>query len=78
MGPDVVTLIVGEEPRRRKYTVHKNLLRECGGILETVCGDKGPGNDTVMLNNEDPDALKLFINLIYSNVIAGEPTHSVF
>ncbi|EKD17296.1 uncharacterized protein L3040_008940 [Drepanopeziza brunnea f. sp. 'multigermtubi'] len=73
MGSEVVTLVVGRDYRRKTYTIHKNLLRECGGMYDALCQDIGPGYDTVMLNNEDPDALKLFINYIYSEEIPAIP-----
>lgn len=71
MGSEVITLLIGEQPHAVPYTVHKNLLRDCGGIFKEMCDNTAPGA-TVALKTENPEVFKLFIDYIYSDKAPGE------
>ncbi|KAL2072710.1 hypothetical protein VTL71DRAFT_12053 [Oculimacula yallundae] len=68
LGHEVLTLIVGQEPRAESFAVHKNLLRDLGGYFMGVCNES-PSGARVLMPIEDPDVIKLLIDYVYSSVL---------
>lgn len=66
MGSEVITLIIGEAPEQKRYTIHKNLLRDCGGVFQDMC-DKETTGRPLTLKNERPEVFKLLVDYCYSS-----------
>ncbi|PBP17317.1 hypothetical protein BUE80_DR011952 [Diplocarpon rosae] len=71
MGSDVLTLIIGEESSKHHFTLHKNLLAECGGMFLEICNETTSGQ-TVAFEAER-DAFKLFVDYLYSDNVPAVP-----
>ncbi len=71
MGSEILTLLIGEQSNAVQYTVHKNLLRDCGGMFTEMCDNTAPGA-TVAFKAENPEVFNLFITYLYSDKVPGK------
>ncbi|KAH6709082.1 hypothetical protein BKA61DRAFT_677984 [Leptodontidium sp. MPI-SDFR-AT-0119] len=68
LGYEVLTIVVGKEPRIEPFAVHKNMLRDLGGVFTQMCAES-PSGTKVNLKNEDPEVFKLLIDYAYTEEI---------
>ncbi|KAH7363921.1 hypothetical protein BKA65DRAFT_389525, partial [Rhexocercosporidium sp. MPI-PUGE-AT-0058] len=68
LGYEVLTLVVGVEPRVEPFAVHKNMLRDLGGKFTQMCVDS-PSGTKVLLKHEDPEVFKLLLDYAYTDEI---------
>ncbi|KAK0119332.1 hypothetical protein ONS95_008174 [Cadophora gregata] len=74
LGYEIVTLVVGKDPATEPFAVHKNILRDVGGMFVKMC-EESPNGSNVRMPEEDPEVIKLLIDYAYSDEL---PMVSVF
>ncbi|CZT09947.1 hypothetical protein WAI453_007128 [Rhynchosporium graminicola] len=65
LGYEILTLVVGQDPKTETLAVHTNVLRELGGYFSQMCNE--PDASRIILTNEHPEVVKLLIEFAYSN-----------
>ncbi|CAL3961982.1 unnamed protein product [Diplocarpon coronariae] len=71
MGSEVLTVIIGDESSKHYFTLHKNLLAECGGMFLDMCNETSSGQAVAF--EAEKDAFKLFVDYLYSDSIPAVP-----
>ncbi|PVH85711.1 hypothetical protein DL98DRAFT_36737 [Cadophora sp. DSE1049] len=75
LGYEIVTLVVGKDPTTEPFAVHKNILRDVGGVFAKMC-EESPSGSKILLPEEDPEVIKLLIDYAYSDELPMVSVHS--